>query len=69
MRYRYDHRVAVAGLVLGALIVATGLLLGHRETAGVLAMATIVTSTLVAYVRVPDTPAEPGPDEGGRRRR
>jgi uncharacterized membrane protein (UPF0136 family) len=69
MRYRYDHRVAVAGLVLGALILAAGLLLGHRETAGVLAMATIVTSTLVAYVRVPDRPAEPGPEEGDRRRR
>ena len=69
MRYRYDHRVAVAGLVLGAVIMAGGLLLGHREAAGAIAMAAIITSTLVAYVRVPDTPAEPGPDEGGRRRR
>jgi hypothetical protein len=32
-------------------------------------MATIVTSTLVAYVRVPDRPAEPGQEEGDDRRR
>jgi hypothetical protein len=64
-RYRYDHRVAIAGLVLGALILAGGLLTGHRETAGALTMATIVTSTMVAYVRVPARPDE----EGGRRRR
>jgi hypothetical protein len=68
MRYRYDRRVAVVGLVLGALILAGGLLLGHRETAGALATAAIVTSTVVAYVRVPDQPAGPGEGEGARRR-
>ncbi|HJT99982.1 MAG TPA: hypothetical protein VJ966_02110 [Actinomycetes bacterium] len=56
MRYRYDHRVAIAGLVLGLLVLAGGLLTGHREEAGALAMATVVTSTLVAYVRVGGRP-------------
>jgi uncharacterized membrane protein (UPF0136 family) len=54
MRYRYDHRVAIAGLVLGAFVLAAGLLTGQREAAGALTMATVITSTLVAYVRVPD---------------
>jgi uncharacterized membrane protein (UPF0136 family) len=69
MRYRYDQRVAIAGLALGALTMAVGLLFGHREAAGALAMATIVTATLVAYARVPDRPTEPGQEEGGRRHR
>ena len=64
MRYRYDHRVGITGLVLAAVILAAGLLTGHRATAGALAMATAVTSTLVAYVRVPGRPAR----EGRRRR-
>ena len=67
MRYRYDHRVGITGLVLAGLILAAGLLTGHRATAVALAMATAVTSTLVAYVRVPDRPA--GPAKEGRRRR
>jgi len=56
MRYRYDHRAAIAGLVLGLLILAGGLLTGYREQAGALAMATVVTSTIVAYVRVGGRP-------------
>ena len=62
MRYRYDHRVAIAGLVLGLLILAGGLVTGYRE-AGALAMATIVTSALVAYVRIG---GRPDPDREGR---
>ena len=31
MRYRYDHRVAIAGLVVGLLVLAGGLLTGYRE--------------------------------------
>ena len=54
MRYRYDHRVALAGLVLGAVILVGGLLTGKKEPAGAIALAAIVTSTMVAYVRVPD---------------
>jgi hypothetical protein len=56
MRYRYDHRVAITGLVLGLLILAGGLLTGLREEAGALAMATVVTSAVVAYVRVGGRP-------------
>ena len=56
MRYRYDHRVAITGLVLGLLILAGGLLTGYRQEAGALAMASIVTSTLVAYARVGGRP-------------
>jgi hypothetical protein len=56
LRYRYDHRVGIAGLVLGLLVLAGGLLTGHREEAGALALATVVTSTLVAYVRVGGRP-------------
>jgi hypothetical protein len=56
MRYRYDHRVAIAGLVVGAVILVGGLLTGNRDTAGAISLATIVTSTMVAYVRVSDRP-------------
>jgi hypothetical protein len=56
MRYRYDHRVAITGLVLGLLILAGGLLTGLREAAGALAMATVVTSAVVAYVGVGGRP-------------
>jgi hypothetical protein len=56
MRYRYDHRVAITGLVLGLLILAGGLLSGLREEAGALAMATVVTSAVAAYVRVGGRP-------------
>ena len=63
MRYRYDHRVAITGLVLGLLILAGGLLTGYREEAGALAMATIVTSALVVYVRIG---GRPDPDREGR---
>ena len=67
MRYRYDHRVGIIGLVLAAVILAAGFLTGHRSLAGSLAMATVVTSTLVAYVRLPGRPA--GREEAARRRR
>jgi hypothetical protein len=67
MRYRYDHRVAIAGLVVGLLILAAGLLSGHREAAGAVTMATIITSTMVAYTRVPGRPH--GADERQSRRR
>jgi hypothetical protein len=66
MRYRYDHRVAVAGLVLGAVILVGGLLTGNKEPAGAIALAAIVTSTMVAYVRVP---GRSGGDQRGRGRR
>ena len=66
MRYRYDHRVAVAGLVVGAVILVGGLLTGNRDTAGAISLATIVTSTMVAYVRVPGRPG-PGDKPAGRR--
>jgi hypothetical protein len=66
MRYRYDHRVAITGLVLGVLILAGGLLTGHRDTAGALTIATIICSTMVAYVRVPDRPTDPDRDRAGR---
>jgi hypothetical protein len=42
---------------------AGGLLTGDREEAGALAMATIVTSALVAYVRIG---GRPDPDREGR---
>jgi hypothetical protein len=67
MRYRYDPRVAIVGLVLGALLLAGGLLTGHREEAGALAILTITCSTLVAYTRVPGRPT--GQGDGARRRR
>ena len=50
-------------VVLGLLILAGGLLTGYREEAGALAMATIVTSALVAYVRIG---GRPDPDREGR---
>jgi hypothetical protein len=68
MRYRYDRRVAIAGLVLGAVILAGGLLTGSRETAGAIALAVIVTSTMVAYVRVPGRPGGTGQETARRRR-
>jgi hypothetical protein len=58
MRYRYDPRVAVAGLVIGAVILVGGLLTGNKEAGGAVALAAIVTSTMVAYVRVPDRPGD-----------
>ncbi|HSO56485.1 MAG TPA: hypothetical protein VL330_27940 [Actinomycetes bacterium] len=64
MRYRYDHRVAIAGLVVGAVILVGGLLTGNRDTAGAITLAIIVTSTMVAYVRVP---GRPGDRPAGRR--
>ena len=64
MRYRYDHRVAIAGLVVGAVILVGGLLTGNRDTAGAITLATIVTSTMVAWVRVP---GRPGDRPAGRR--
>jgi hypothetical protein len=63
MRYRYDRRVAITGLILGAVVLVGGLLAGDRETA----VAIIVTSTLVAYVRVPNRPDGTGRGSGGRR--
>jgi hypothetical protein len=67
MRYRYDRRVAIAGLVLGAVIMVGGLLTGNRETAGSITLAIIITSTMVAYVRVPDRPDTTGKRMDGRR--
>jgi hypothetical protein len=67
MRYRYDHRIAIAGLVVGLFILAAGLLSGHREAAGAVTMATIITSTMVAYTRVRGRPG--GADERQSRRR
>ena len=67
MRYRYDHRVAILGLVVGAVILAGGLLTGNRATAGAVAMAVIVTSTMAAYIRVPNRPGDTD-ERAGRRR-
>ena len=65
MRYRYDRRVAITGLILGAVVLVGGLLAGDRETAGAIAVAIIVTSTLVAYVRVPNRPDGTGGGAAG----
>jgi hypothetical protein len=67
MRYRYDPRIAITGLVIGLLILAAGPLTGHPDIAGALTMATIIGSASIAYVRVPDRPAGRGRD-GVRRR-
>lgn len=67
MRCRYDRRVAITGLILGAVVLVGGLLAGDRETARAIAVAIIVTSTLVAYVRVPNRPDGTGRGSGGRR--
>jgi hypothetical protein len=63
MRYRYDHRVAIAGLVLGLLILAGGLLTGYREEAGAWPWPPSSPRPLVAYVRLG---GRPGPDREGR---
>jgi hypothetical protein len=66
-RYRYDPRVAITGLVIGMLILAVGLLTGHPDVAGALAMATVISSASVASIRVPDRPADPDGRERARR--
>ena len=66
MRYRYDHRVAIAGLVVGAVILVGGLLTGNRDTAGAISLATIVTSPWSPTSASPAGPAasRPGAADG-----
>ena len=66
MRYRYDHRVGIIGLALAAVILAVGFLTGHRQLSGSLAMATVVTSTLVAHYRVPSRSDDTDREDGMR---
>jgi hypothetical protein len=56
--------MAIAGLVLGVVILVGGLLTGDRDAAGAVSLAAIVAATMVAYVRVPD---RPDGKPGGRR--
>jgi hypothetical protein len=53
--HRYDHRIGITGLILGAVILAVGFLTGYGHIAGPLSMLTIVTSIALAYHhRVPN---------------
>ena len=68
--HRYNQKVGLIGLLLGAIILAIGFATDHARLAGSLAMATILTSALAAYYypagNDSDRPAAPDQEHPSR---